>query len=74
MMPEPHDLLDASGLGVDEVFTRLRTTTAGLTPAEAGRRLQETGPNAVLSDGARPWRVLLRQVETRCFCCSSPPR
>src|SRR5262245_27784077 len=64
IMLEPCDLADAARLPVGEVLTRLRTTPAGLSPAEASRRLQVTGPNAVLSHGARPWRVLLRQVES----------
>src|SRR5215472_11555348 len=63
IMLEPCDLADVARLPVDEALTRLRTTPAGLTSAEARRRLQEVGPNAVLSHGARPWRVLLRQVE-----------
>src|SRR5262245_38070127 len=64
IMLEPCDLTDVARLPVDEALTRLRTTPAGLTPAEARRRLQEVGPNSVLSHGARPWRVLLRQVES----------
>src|SRR5262247_1143702 len=63
IMLEPCDLTDVARLPVDEALTRLRTTPAGLTPAEARRRLQEVGPNSVLRHGARPWRVLLRQVE-----------
>ena len=62
-MLERGDLTDVARLPVDEALTQLRTTPAGLTPAEARRRLQEVGPNSVLSHGARPWRVLLRQVE-----------
>src|SRR5262249_11030126 len=63
IMLERGDLTDVARLPVDEALTQLRTTPAGLTPAEARRRLQEVGPNSVLSHGARPWRVLLRQVE-----------
>src|SRR5205814_1960538 len=34
----------------------------GLTAAEAAERLQEVGPNALRSHGARPLAVLLRQL------------
>jgi Mg2+-importing ATPase len=39
-------------------------TTAGLTAAEARRRLAEHGPNAVASHRARPLAVLARQVRS----------
>jgi len=55
-------LADAAQRPVDEVLARMATSPAGLPPAEAGQRLLAHGPNAVRGHGARPWRVLVRQV------------
>jgi P-type Mg2+ transporter len=43
-----------------EVFTRMKTSTEGLTEAEAAKRLEESGPNVVVSERHRgwPWRLL----------------
>ena len=62
-MLDPYDLADAARLPVDEVLTRLRTRAAGLTPAEASRRLPGDGTQCRAQPWRRPWRVLLRQVE-----------
>src|SRR5215472_8380013 len=57
-------LADAAQRPITEVLAHLGTSPAGLTDAEAGQRLRTGGPNAVRGHGARPWRVLLRQVES----------
>src|SRR6266542_2408850 len=44
------------------VLARLGTSESGLAESEASRRLQALGPNAILSHGAQPLRVLLRQL------------
>jgi Mg2+-importing ATPase len=44
------------------VLARLGTSGSGLVESEASRRLHTVGPNAVLSHGARPLQVLLRQL------------
>jgi P-type Mg2+ transporter len=57
-------LVDAaaqSGVGLLET---LGSTAAGLQSGEAGRRLQQVGPNAVRSHGARPLAVLARQLNS----------
>jgi P-type Mg2+ transporter len=59
----PLRLRDAAQLTADEVLAQLDSSPAGLSDAEASRRLAGYGPNAVRSRGARPWRVLLGQVE-----------
>jgi P-type Mg2+ transporter len=56
-------LADAAQRPVAEVLTHLASSPTGLTDAQAGQRLRTYGPNAVRGHGARPWRVLLRQVE-----------
>lgn len=40
------------------------TTADGLTSAEASRRLDEIGPNALRSHRTRPWRILGRQLKS----------
>ncbi|GFO61545.1 ATPase [Geomonas silvestris] len=51
-------------LGVDEVYRLLDSSAAGLTGAEAARRLAAHGPN-LLSSSQRisPWRILLEQFK-----------
>jgi Mg2+-importing ATPase len=44
------------------VLRALGTTDSGLSEAEAQRRLQQIGPNALRSHGARPFVVLMRQL------------
>jgi Mg2+-importing ATPase len=57
------ELTEAARLPVAGALERLGTTPAGLTAEEATRRLGVHGPNALRVHGARPWRVLLRQLE-----------
>jgi Mg2+-importing ATPase len=57
------ELSDAASTEAGTVLTRLRTSTSGLTEGEASRRLHAVGPNAVVSHGARPFQVLLRQLK-----------
>jgi Mg2+-importing ATPase len=57
------DLAEAAGLPVDTVVAQLASSTTGLGPEEAHPRLEQQGPNAVRSHGARPLGVLARQVK-----------
>jgi Mg2+-importing ATPase len=56
------DLEAASKLAASTVLSSLATTGDGLTTAEAQRRLQLIGPNALPTHGARPLTVLARQL------------
>jgi P-type Mg2+ transporter len=56
------ELADAALMEAGTVLARLGTSESGLVESEASRRLHAVGPNAVLSHGARPLRVLLRQL------------
>jgi Mg2+-importing ATPase len=56
------ELADAALIDAGAVLARLGTAESGLVESEASRRLQAVGPNAVLSHGAQPLRVLLRQL------------
>jgi len=56
-------LPDAARRPVAEVLADLGSSPAGLADEVAAQRLLSCGPNAVRGHGARPWRVLLRQVE-----------
>ncbi len=50
-------------LGIEETLVRLGTGRAGLTDAEAHRRLAEHGPNELTERGGRsPWRIVWEQV------------
>jgi Mg2+-importing ATPase len=55
---------DAAARGVDEVATALGSTVAGLTSAEAARRLAIVGPNALRTHKANGWAVLGRQLRS----------
>jgi len=57
------DLREAAALDGAAVLARLGSTATGLTANEAARRLQEAGPNALRSHGARALGVLFRQLE-----------
>ena len=59
------DLAAAAAMEADAVLQRLGTASSGITPAEAARRLGLAGPNAILSHGAQPLRVLLASSATR---------
>ncbi len=51
-------------LSVDQTFTQLKATPAGMTSAEAARRLAEYGPNELRAAGrVSPWTVLLGQFK-----------
>jgi P-type Mg2+ transporter len=56
------DLRTAASEDADAVLRRLGSAPSGLEPGEAVARLAAVGPNAIVAHGARPWRVLLRQV------------
>ncbi|MEP7201680.1 MAG: magnesium-translocating P-type ATPase [Ilumatobacteraceae bacterium] len=56
------DIKAAADLPGDKVLGRLGSSSAGLTGAEATARLARFGPNALVSHGTSPWRVLMRQV------------
>jgi Mg2+-importing ATPase len=45
----------------DAVLDALASTPEGLSSQEAARRLQQVGPNALVSHGARPLKILLNQ-------------
>ena len=51
-------------LPLDEVLQQLNTAAAtGLTQAEATRRLEQYGPNAMIEQGLKsPWKILLEQL------------
>ena len=57
------ELADAAVMEAGTVLARLATSESGLAESEASRRLDVVGPNAVLSHGARPLRVLIRQLK-----------
>jgi Mg2+-importing ATPase len=59
---EALDLPSAAALETRAVLDRLNSSDAGLSSGEASRRLSLVGPNAILSHGAQPFRVLLRQL------------
>ena len=45
----------------DAVLDALASTPEGLSGREAARRLEQVGPNALVSHGARPLTILLNQ-------------
>lgn len=49
---------------IAQVLTEFGSGEAGLTAAEATRRLALHGPNAIRGHRARPWRVLGRQLRS----------
>ena len=52
------------GQAVEAVFSRLKSTPAGLTNAEAARRLAEYGPNELQAvERISPWTILLEQFK-----------
>ena len=49
-------------LKTEEVLAELRSTSAGLTTAEAAARLEANGPNELQETISRPaWKMLLAQ-------------
>ena len=63
---EPHELeLSATAtLPVAEVLSKLGSSDAGLSSAEASRRLGIYGPNVLASHGVSAWSVLARQLRS----------
>jgi Mg2+-importing ATPase len=55
-------LTAAAGAPAEQVLTSLDSSPDGLSSAEAKRRLEIAGPNALRSHGARPLAVLARQL------------
>jgi P-type Mg2+ transporter len=55
------DLRSAAATQADEVLAQLGSSRDGLSSEEAARRLEEVGPNALVSHGARPLTILVRQ-------------
>jgi len=58
------DTAAASALSADEVLARLGVGEGGLSDAEAARRLDLFGPNAVASHGTGWWLVLWHQLRS----------
>jgi len=59
---EALDLPAAAALEARAVLDRLGSAGSGLSVGEASRRMGVVGSNAILSHGAQPFRVLLRQL------------
>jgi len=55
---------DLAALPVEQVFTALASSSAGLSTMAAEARLVEYGPNALRSHRARAWPVLARQLKS----------
>ena len=64
MSAAPLGVVAAGALAVPGALARLGSDRAGLTPAEAARRLRALGPNAVRSHRARAFPVLGRQLRS----------
>jgi P-type Mg2+ transporter len=54
-------LHSAATMETDAVVDALGSTPQGLSSQEAARRLEEVGPNALVSHGAQPLKILLNQ-------------
>jgi Mg2+-importing ATPase len=52
-------VLDAAGKEGDDLLTSLRTTSGGLTQAEAEERARTSGPNEVAQERRRGWFIRL---------------
>ena len=48
-------LAEVAKLETSAIFTRMKTAAEGLSDAEAARRLEEVGPNVVISEKHRGW-------------------
>ena len=62
--PGAPSVSEAASLPVDAVLKGLSTTPRGLTAAEAARRLDRVGPNALRTHHARALAVLARQFRS----------
>ena len=47
-----------------QALAEVESSSEGLSPDEAARRLAERGPNAVRSHAAKAWPVLVRQLRS----------
>ena len=61
---EPLELAAAAQLPADDVLSALGSSRQGLTPAEAGTRLERVGPNALRTHGVRAVTVFLSQLRS----------
>ena len=57
----PLTLRSTATMPADAVLDVLDSTPQGLSSEEAARRLEQVGPNALVSHGARPLKILLNQ-------------
>ena len=57
----PLTLRSTATMQTDAVLDVLDSTPRGISSEEAARRLEQAGPNALVSHGARPLRILLNQ-------------
>ncbi len=48
-------LAEVAKMGTSDVFARMKSAAEGLTDGEAARRLEEVGPNVVVSEKDRGW-------------------
>ena len=62
--PQEFDLSAAATLPVADVLSRLGSSDAGLSSAEASRRLGIYGPNVLAAHGVSAWSVLVRQLRS----------
>lgn len=58
----PLELRSAATMGVGEVLASLESSSEGLSNEEAARRLEQAGPNALRSHGARALTIFFRQL------------
>ena len=58
----PMDLRSAATMESGDVLAALSSTPDGLSSEEAARRLEEVGPNALVSHGTRPLTILVNQL------------
>ena len=58
----PMDLRSAATMESADVLAALSSTPDGLSSEEAARRLEEVGPNALVSHGTRPLTILVNQL------------
>jgi Mg2+-importing ATPase len=62
--PRGLDISEAARTDTSAVLERLASSKTGLTAAEAARRLRVVGPNAIKSQSAQAFEVLLRQLRS----------
>jgi cation transport ATPase-like protein len=69
----PADIREAAALDVEAVLGRVGAGPGGLTSAEAERRIEAIGPNALVSHGARALAVLGRQLRNPLWAFNAGP-